>query len=100
MMKDLLKAVYSADFTPVCTTEFIAFPEIFDGLKKRNTELLCLSVDSAYSHIAWIRNVKENKGLKIPCPIIADFNVSKEFGMIYHARSKTETIRCFFVMKP
>jgi peroxiredoxin 2/4 len=91
---------HPADFTPVCTTEFMAFSEIYEGLKKRNTELLGLSVDSVSSHIAWIRNVEEKMGVKIPFPIIADLNkdVSILFGMIHPAQSKTETIRCVFII--
>jgi peroxiredoxin (alkyl hydroperoxide reductase subunit C) len=57
---------HPADFTPVCTTEFMAFSNIYDDLRKRNTELLGLSVDSVSSHIAWIRNVEEKMGVKIP----------------------------------
>jgi peroxiredoxin (alkyl hydroperoxide reductase subunit C) len=93
---------HPADFTPVCTTEFIAFSEIYDELKKRNTELLGLSVDSVSSHIAWIRNVEEKMGVKIPFPIIADLNkeVSQKFGMIHPSQSKTETVRCVFIMDP
>ena len=93
---------HPADFTPVCTTEFIAFSEIYEELKKRNTELLGLSVDSVSSHIAWIRNVEEKMGVKIPFPIIADLNkeVSQKFGMIHPAQSKTETVRCVFIMDP
>jgi len=93
---------HPADFTPVCTTEFIAFSEIYDDLQKRNTELLGLSVDSVSSHIAWIRNVEEKMGVKIPFPIIADLNkeVSMKFGMIHPAQSKTETVRTVFIMDP
>jgi peroxiredoxin (alkyl hydroperoxide reductase subunit C) len=93
---------HPADFTPVCTTEFIAFSQIYDELKKRNTELLGLSVDSVSSHIAWIRNVEEKMGIKIPFPIIADLNkeVSKKFGMIQPGESKTETVRCVFIIDP
>jgi peroxiredoxin (alkyl hydroperoxide reductase subunit C) len=93
---------HPADFTPVCTTEFMAFSEIYDELQKRNTELLGLSVDSVSSHIAWIRNVEEKMGIKIPFPIIADLNkeVSTLFGMIHPSQSKTETIRCVFIMDP
>jgi len=93
---------HPADFTPVCTTEFIAFSEIYDDLQKRNTELLGLSVDSVSSHIAWIRNVEEKMGVKIPFPIIADLNkeVSTQFGMVHPAQSKTETVRCVFIMDP
>jgi len=76
---------HPADFTPVCTTEFIAFSQIYDELKKRNAELLGLSVDSVSSHIAWIRNVEEKMGVRIPFPIIADLNkeVAKKYGMIH-----------------
>ena len=93
---------HPADFTPVCTTEFIAFSKINEELRNRNTELLGLSVDSVSSHIAWIRNVEEKMGVKIPFPIIADLNkeVSKKFGMIHPAQSKTETVRCVFIIDP
>jgi peroxiredoxin (alkyl hydroperoxide reductase subunit C) len=93
---------HPADFTPVCTTEFMAFSEIYEELQKRNTELLGLSVDSVSSHIAWIRNVEEKMGVKIPFPIIADLNkeVSVKFGMIHPEQSKTETIRCVFIIDP
>jgi peroxiredoxin (alkyl hydroperoxide reductase subunit C) len=93
---------HPADFTPVCTTEFIAFSEIYEELKKRNVELLGLSVDSVSSHIAWVRNVEEKVGVKIPFPIIADLNkeISKKFGMIHPEQSKTETVRCVFVIDP
>ena len=93
---------HPADFTPVCTTEFIAFTSIYSELQKRNTELLGLSVDSVSSHIAWVRNVEEKMGVKIPFPIIADLNkeVSKKFGMIHPAQSKTETVRCVFIIDP
>jgi len=93
---------HPADFTPVCTTEFIAFSNIYTELQKRNTELLGLSVDSVSSHIAWVRNVEEKMGVKIPFPIIADLNkeVSNKFGMIHPAQSKTETVRCVFIIDP
>ena len=93
---------HPADFTPVCTTEFIAFSEIYEELKKRNTELLGLSVDSVSSHIAWIRNCEEKMGVKIPFPIIADLNkeVAKKYGMIHPEQSKTETVRCVFIIDP
>lgn len=93
---------HPADFTPVCTTEFMAFSEIYEELKKRNTELLGLSVDSVSSHIAWIRNVEEKMGVKIPFPIIADLNkdVAKKFGMIHPEQSTTETVRCVFIIDP
>jgi peroxiredoxin (alkyl hydroperoxide reductase subunit C) len=93
---------HPADFTPVCTTEFIAFSEIYDELKKRNTQLLGLSVDSASSHIAWIRNIEEKMDVKIPFPIIADLDkkVGTLYGMIHPGQSKTEAVRCVFVIDP
>ncbi len=91
---------HPADFTPVCTTEFIAFAEIFPDLQKRGVELLGLSVDSLSSHIAWARNVEEKTGVKIPFPIIADLSkeVSLAYGMVHPGQSKTETVRCVFII--
>ncbi|MBD3171843.1 peroxiredoxin, partial [Candidatus Bathyarchaeota archaeon] len=93
---------HPADFTPVCTTEFMAFAEIYPDLQERNTELLGLSVDSTSSHIAWVRNIEEKMGVKIPFPIIADLNkdVSSLYGMIHPEQSKTETVRTVFVIDP
>jgi peroxiredoxin (alkyl hydroperoxide reductase subunit C) len=91
---------HPADFTPVCTTEFIAFAEIYPELQKRGVELLGLSVDSVSSHIAWVRNIEEKTGVKIPFPIIADLNkeVSTAYGMLHPGQSKTETVRCVFII--
>ena len=91
---------HPADFTPVCTTEFIAFSEIYPDLQKRGVELLGLSVDSTSSHIAWVRNVEEKTGVKIPFPIIADLSkdVSLAYGMVHPGQSKTETVRCVFII--
>ena len=93
---------HPADFTPVCTTEFMAFSEIYEELKKKNVELLGLSVDSVSSHIAWMRNIEEKMGVKIRFPIIADLNkeVAKLYGMIHPGQSKTETVRCVFIIDP
>jgi peroxiredoxin (alkyl hydroperoxide reductase subunit C) len=93
---------HPADFTPVCTTEFIAFTEIYPELQKRGAELLGLSVDSVSSHIAWVRNIEEKTGIKVPFPIIADLGkeVSRAYGMIHPGESKTETVRCVFIIDP
>jgi peroxiredoxin (alkyl hydroperoxide reductase subunit C) len=93
---------HPADFTPVCTTEFIAFAKTYDELQKRNVQLLGLSVDSVTAHIAWIRNIEEKFGVKIPFPVIADLDkkVSQLYGMIMPGESKTETSRCVFVIDP
>ncbi len=93
---------HPADFTPVCTTEFIAFAGIQEELRRRNCELLGLSIDSVYSHIAWVRNIEEKMGVKIGFPIIADLNkeVASLYGMLMPGESKTETSRCVFVIDP
>jgi len=93
---------HPADFTPVCTTEFIAFSKIYPELQKRGVELLGLSVDSITSHIAWARNIEEKTGVKIPFPIIADLNkeVATLYGMLHPGQSKTETVRCVFIIDP
>ncbi len=93
---------HPADFTPVCTTEFVAFAQLAPELKKRGVELLGLSIDSTYSHIAWVRNIEKNFDVKIPFPIIADLNkgVATLYGMVMPGESKTETSRCVFVIDP
>jgi peroxiredoxin (alkyl hydroperoxide reductase subunit C) len=93
---------HPADFTPVCTTEFIAFAEIYPELQKRGCELLGLSIDSLYSHIAWVRNIEEKAGVKIPFPVIADLDrkVATAYGMVMPGESKTEASRCVFVIDP
>lgn len=98
----LIMFSHPADFTPVCTTEFMAFAEIFPELQKRGVELLGLSVDSITAHIAWVRNIEEKMGVKIPFPVIADLSkeVSTKFGMVHPGQSKTETVRTVFVIDP
>ena len=93
---------HPADFTPVCTTEFIAFAKIYPQLRDLGVELLGLSVDSVTSHIAWLRNIEEKFDVKIPFPVIADLDkkVSKLYGMIMPGESKTETSRCVFIIDP
>ncbi|MFP5268586.1 MAG: peroxiredoxin [Acidobacteriota bacterium] len=93
---------HPADFTPVCTTEFIAFAGIASELRRRGVELLGLSIDSPTSHIAWALNIKEKFGIEIPFPIIADSNkeVATLYGMLSPGESKTETSRCVFVIDP
>jgi len=96
----LIMFSHPADFTPVCTTEFIAFAEIHPQLRELNCELLGLSIDSVYSHIAWARTVEEKFGQKLTFPIIADLNkeVASKYGMVMPGESKTETSRCVFII--
>ncbi|MDA8315506.1 MAG: peroxiredoxin [Actinomycetota bacterium] len=93
---------HPADFTPVCTTEFMAFAEVHSALQQRHAQLLGLSIDSVYSHIAWVRNIEEKTGVKIPFPIIADLDrkVATAYGMIMPGESQTEASRCVFVIDP
>ncbi len=93
---------HPADFTPVCTTEFVAFAQIYPELAKRNVQLIGLSVDSVYSHIAWVRMIKDKFGVTIPFPIIADLDmkVANLFGMIHPKQSTTAAVRCVFVIDP
>jgi peroxiredoxin 2/4 len=89
---------HPADFTPVCTTEFMAFAAIHDELAELNVKLIGLSIDSISSHLAWVRNIKEKMGVDIPFPIIADLNmkVAKKYGMVHPGQSSTVTVRCVF----
>jgi len=89
---------HPADFTPVCTTEFMAFANLEKELEKRNVALLGNSIDSVYSHIAWVRSIKENWGVDINFPIIADLdmNVAKLYGMLHEASAATAAVRAVF----
>ena len=93
---------HPADFTPVCTTEFIAFAERQQEFAALNTELLGLSIDSHYSHIAWLRNIKEKFGTEITFPIIADLSmkVASAYGMIQPGASDTAAVRATFIIDP
>ncbi|MCD4782411.1 MAG: peroxiredoxin [Candidatus Eremiobacteraeota bacterium] len=93
---------HPADFTPVCTTEFLAFAKMNEEFKKLNVQLIGLSIDSVHSHIAWVRNIEKNFGVRIPFPVIADLDmkVSKLYGMLHPGASNTSTVRCVFVIDP
>lgn len=89
---------HPADFTPVCTTEFMAFADIYPDLKKRGVKLLGLSIDSIHSHISWLRTIKEKLGKEITFPVIEDLsmNVAKKYGMIHPKQSATAAVRAVF----
>ncbi len=93
---------HPGDFTPVCTTEFIAFAKKFPEFQKRGVELLGLSVDSLPSHIAWVRDIEANFGVRIPFPIIADLDttVSRLYGMIHPHINHISPVRSLFVIDP
>jgi peroxiredoxin 2/4 len=93
---------HPADFTPVCTTEFIEFAKMHGEFDKRNVALIGNSIDSVYSHIAWTRNIEQNFGVKIPFPVIADLDqkVAKLYGMVHIPSAATATVRCVFFIDP
>ncbi|MEE4177993.1 MAG: peroxiredoxin [Bacteroides sp.] len=99
---------HPADFTPVCTTEFMTFASMQEDFKKLNTELIGLSIDSIYAHIAWLRTIKEKieyKGMKnveVLFPVIEDLKmeVAKAFGMLQPSASTTQAVRAVFIMDP
>jgi peroxiredoxin (alkyl hydroperoxide reductase subunit C) len=91
---------HPADFTPVCTTEFVEFARRSDEFKQRNAQLVGLSVDSVTAHIAWIRNIEQHFGVKIDFPVIADLDtkVAQKYGLIHPAASETATVRAVFLI--
>lgn len=99
---------HPADFTPVCTTEFMTFASMQADFKKMNAELLGLSIDSTFSHIAWLRTIKEKivyKGMKdieVTFPVISDLTmeVSRKFGMLQPSASNTQAVRAVFIIDP
>ncbi|RPH38587.1 MAG: peroxiredoxin [Burkholderiales bacterium] len=100
--KWLILFSHPADFTPVCTTEFMGFAKHHDEFKSLNVELLGLSIDSLYSHIAWVRSIKEKFGVDIKFPIIEDLSmtVAKSYGMLHPGASDTSAVRATFFIDP
>ena len=93
---------HPADFTPVCTTEFVAFAKKADEFKKMGVELIGLSVDQVFSHIKWVGWINKKLNIEIPFPVIADSaeGVSKALGMIHPGKSSSNTVRAVFVVDP
>lgn len=100
--KWLILFSHPADFTPVCTTEFMAFATRSEEFAALDTQLLGLSIDSHYAHIAWMRSIKDSFGVEIPFPIIADLDmkVAQAYGMIQPGASDTQAVRATFVIDP
>ncbi len=89
---------HPADFTPVCTTEFIAFQNLQDDFLKLNTELIGLSIDQVFSHIKWGEWIKDNMGVEIKFPIIADHGaVAQKLGIV-HPGKGSNTVRAVFIV--
>ena len=98
---------HPADFTPVCTSEFMTLAAMSNEFREINAELLGLSIDSIYSHIAWLRKIKEMvwkdiKHAEITFPVIADasMEIAKKYGMIHPQYSTTQTVRSVFIIDP
>ncbi|NBK21577.1 MAG: peroxiredoxin [Spirochaetia bacterium] len=97
---------HPADFTPVCTTEFMTFASMADEFKALNTELVGLSIDSLYAHIAWLRKIQElewngMKNIEVKFPLIEDIkmDVSRKYGMV-QSQSSTQAVRAVFIIDP
>ncbi len=91
---------HPADFTPVCTTEFVGFQKRYNEFKKLNTELIGLSVDQVFSHIKWGEWIKDNLKVEIKFPIIADTGkVANILGLI-HPNKGSSTVRAVFMVDP
>lgn len=99
---------HPADFTPVCTSEFMTFARMQNEFTALNTKLIGLSVDSLYAHIAWLRTIKEKikwngmENMEVTFPLIEDIsmNVANKFGMIQPNQSNTQAVRAVFVIDP
>ena len=91
---------HSGDFTPVCTTEMIAFAKANQYFEQLNTCLLGLSIDSNASHLAWMYDIYCKTGIQLPFPIIADRSgeIARKYGMISNSVSSTETVRNVFII--
>ncbi len=100
--KWLILFSHPADFTPVCTTEFIGFARHHQAFRALNCELLGLSIDSLFSHLAWIRSIRQNFGVDIPFPIIEDLKmeVARAYGMIHPGAADTQAVRATFFIDP
>ena len=91
---------HPGDFTPVWTTEFIAFAKQYYSFVERNTQLIGISLDSNSSHLAWVYNIYKNTGIHIPFPIVADkdMSIAKMYGMIAPDVSTNTTVRNVFII--
>ena len=93
---------HPADFTPVCSTEFIQFARRYADFQALGVQPIGVSVDSIFSHIAWMRNLEQNAKVKVQFPVVADLDtrVSQAFGMIHPGASDTAPVRAVFFIDP
>lgn len=91
---------HPADFTPVCTTEFVAFQKRFEQFRELDCDLIGMSVDQVFSHIKWIQWIKENLDVDIEFPVVAaNDTIASKLGML-HPGKGTNTVRAVFIMDP
>lgn len=100
--KWLLLFSHPADFTPVCTSEFVAFAKASDSFAALGCELLALSVDSLFSHLAWVRSIRDQFGVVVPFPIIEDpsMAIARAYGMVAPNAPDASLVRAAFVIDP
>jgi peroxiredoxin (alkyl hydroperoxide reductase subunit C) len=99
---------HPADFTPVCTTEFVTFASMQSEFRALNCELLGLSIDSTFSHIAWLRTIRQkvefhgHRDVEVMFPVVSDLTmeVSRSYGMLQPAASTTQAVRAVFLIDP
>lgn len=91
---------HPADFTPVCTTEFVAFQKRYEDFRRLNCELIGLSVDQVFSHIKWIEWIREKLGVEIEFPVISDTGAIAETLGLIHQNKGTNTVRAVFIVDP
>ena len=89
---------HPADFTPVCTTEFVAFQQRYDQFKALNCELIGLSVDQVFSHIKWTEWIKQHMNVEIQFPIIADTGAVAETLGLIHPGKGSSTVRAVLIV--
>lgn len=92
---------HPADYTPVCTTEFVAFQKRYEDFRKLNCELIGLSIDQIFSHLKWLEWIQEKLGVEITFPLIADDvgRVANMLGLIHPAKGMS-TVRAVFIIDP
>ncbi|MGA7109811.1 MAG: peroxiredoxin [Terracidiphilus sp.] len=93
---------HPADFTPVCSTEFVAFARAWERFEELNVQLIGVSIDSIYSHIAWVRDLEEKAGVQVKFPVVADLDqkVAGLYGLVHPEASDTSTVRAVFAIDP
>jgi peroxiredoxin 2/4 len=93
---------HPADFTPVCTTEFVEFARLTPEFERRGVQLIGLSIDSVPAHLAWLRDIEQAFGVQVTFPVIADLDagVARQYGMLHPGVSTTATVRAVFAIDP